>query len=85
MEIVFANKTEAPRCMTGAQLQQCRPYEVCVALSSEEIQENTDTLPLGVMVGDVGICSTPLSSGLLLPNASYVPPARCGGDCSAYR
>lgn len=55
-----------------------------MALSSDEIQEYSGTLPPGVMVGDVGICSTPLSSGLLLPNASYVPPARCG-YCSAHK
>ncbi|EIE21984.1 hypothetical protein COCSUDRAFT_56427 [Coccomyxa subellipsoidea C-169] len=61
---------------SGGQLQQCRPYQVCVALSAQEIGDNADTLPDEVQVGDVGICTTPLPNGLLLPNASYVPPAR---------
>ena len=48
-----------------------------MALSAQEIEDNIDKLPPSVLVGDVGICTTPLPSGLLLPNASFVPPARC--------
>lgn len=60
---------------TGRLLDKCRPYEVCVPLSAQQISKDfADRLPAGVMVGDVGICTAPLLGGLLLPNATFVEP-----------
>lgn len=55
-------------------LQECEASEVCAGISGPIIQ--AAGLPSGVNVGDVGICQTPPSGGLQLPEYSIVPPAR---------